>query len=155
MSTQTASALQIVKKYSVWSAGAGLIPIPFADLAVITGVQIKMLAELARVYGVPFEESRGKSLIGAIAGGVASYSLFHGVPGNMVRGVPVLNLVGLVSRPLIAGLVSYGVGSVFVAHFEKGGTLADLDPSSPEARAAYEEGMRKGREELRSQVSPV
>jgi hypothetical protein len=52
-------------------------------------------------------------------------------------------------------VVSYGVGSVFIAHFEKGGTLADLDPGSPEAKAAYEEGMRKGREELRNQVSPA
>lgn len=155
MSTQTASALQLVKKYSLWSAGAGLIPIPFADLAAITAVQLKMLAELAVLYDVPFEESRGKSLIGAIAGGVASYSLFHGVPGNLVRGIPILNLVGLISRPLISGLVSYGVGSVFVAHFEKGGTLADLDPSSPESRAAYEEGLRRGREELRTQASPA
>jgi uncharacterized protein (DUF697 family) len=155
MSTVTPAALQLVKKYSLWTAGAGLIPIPFADLAGMTAAQLKMLAELTRLYGVPFEEGRGKALIGAIAGGVASYSLFHGVPGNLVRGIPVLNLIGLFSRPLIAGLVSYGVGSVFIAHFEKGGTLADLDPSSPEARAAYEEGMRKGREELRNQVSPA
>ena len=49
-----------------WAMGAGLIPLPLVDLATITGIQLKMIAKISRVYGVPFAENRAKSIIAAL-----------------------------------------------------------------------------------------
>src|SRR5262249_29658328 len=39
----------IIQKHILYSTGAGLIPIPVADLAAVTAVQVSMLEELARL----------------------------------------------------------------------------------------------------------
>jgi len=63
-------ALKTVKNYMWWSMGAGLIPVPFVDLVAVSGVQLKMLAEISKIYGVQFQESRGKAVIGSLIGSI-------------------------------------------------------------------------------------
>ena len=48
-------AHKIVKRYMFWSAGAALVPVPVADLIAVSGVQLKMLADISKVYNIPFE----------------------------------------------------------------------------------------------------
>src|SRR5262245_47814779 len=61
-------ASQLVDRYSMWSGAAGLIPVPFVDIAAVGGLQLQMLHRLSQIYGVPFAENRGKSLIASLAG---------------------------------------------------------------------------------------
>ena len=61
-------AAKLVERFSVWSAVAGTIPVPFVDLAAIGGVQIQMLRRISQIYDVPFSENRGKVLIAGLAG---------------------------------------------------------------------------------------
>src|ERR1035437_8355645 len=63
-----ARAVKLVERFSSWSGAAGLIPVPFVDLAAIGGVQIQMLRRISQIYGVPFAENRGKALIAGLAG---------------------------------------------------------------------------------------
>src|SRR5436190_18242238 len=58
--TPDAAANGIIKKYAALSAGAGLIPIAGLDFVAIAGVELKMLADLARLYRVPFSHDRVK-----------------------------------------------------------------------------------------------
>jgi uncharacterized protein (DUF697 family) len=154
MSNRADDAAQIIKKYALWSAGAGLIPIPWLDLAAITGVQVKMLAQLSRVYGVPFERGRAKAVITGLLGSTAAYSLAYGLPGAAVKMVPLVgSLVGAVATPLFASAVTYGIGNAFVPHFEMGGTLENLNTTSPEVQRAYREGFDRGRQDI--EVRPV
>ena len=53
-------ASKIITKYLGWSAGAAFIPVPGFDLAAVTAVQIKMIADIAKVYGVPFKKDATK-----------------------------------------------------------------------------------------------
>ena len=53
MSDKDLLATEIVKKYSLYTAGVGLIPLPLVDFAGIAVVELKMLADLAKVYDVP------------------------------------------------------------------------------------------------------
>ena len=49
-----AVAVKLVERFSLWSGAAGLIPVPFVDLAAVGGVQIQMLRRISQIYGVPF-----------------------------------------------------------------------------------------------------
>ena len=45
-----------------------LVPIPLVDVAAVGGVQLQMLRRLSEIYGVPFSENMGKSVIASLAG---------------------------------------------------------------------------------------
>jgi len=66
-----------VKNYMWFSMGAGLIPVPFLDLAAISGLQLKMIAELCKRYETPFKEQNGKAVIAALLGFIVPESLSH------------------------------------------------------------------------------
>src|ERR1035437_3000099 len=59
-------AMKLVERLSLWSRAAGLIPVPFVDLAAVGGVQIQMLRRISQIYDVPFTENRGKSIIAGL-----------------------------------------------------------------------------------------
>jgi hypothetical protein len=44
-----ARAVKLVERFSLWSGAAGLIPVPFVDLAAIGGVQIQMLRRISQI----------------------------------------------------------------------------------------------------------
>lgn len=122
----------IIKYYALWSAGAGLVPVPLIDLAVVGGIQLKMIAELAKHYGTTFSEARGKALIGALIGTVAPIGIAEGVSGlvvSMLKAIPVVGpLAVAVLAPGVAWASTYAVGKVFAQHFATGGSMLDFDP---------------------------
>src|SRR4051812_37568692 len=61
-------ASQLVDRLSLWSGAAGLIPLPLIDVAAVGGIQLHMLRRLSEIYGVPFSENRGKSILGSLVG---------------------------------------------------------------------------------------
>jgi uncharacterized protein (DUF697 family) len=154
MPNRAADAALIIKKYALWSAGAGLIPIPGVDLAAITGVQVKMLAELSHLYDAHYERNRAKAVVTGLLGSTAAYSLAVGIPGAAVKMVPLFgSVLGAVVTPIFAGAVTYGIGNALVPHFEMGGTLDNLNTSSPEVLHAYREGFDRGRQDI--EIRPV
>jgi uncharacterized protein (DUF697 family) len=121
------AAIHIVHEYMGWSAGGGLIPVPLLDLAAISLVQLKMVHSLARLYGVPFQRSAAKSIIGALIGGGGTFVLAPPV-ASLVKFVPVVGtLGGMLTEPAIAAAATYALGKVFIQHFESGGTLLDFN----------------------------
>lgn len=128
----------VLRRLSLWSAGAGVIPVPGLDFAAIVGVQIKMVRELALIYGVPFDEIRTKAIIGALIGGLLPFNAAVGV-GSLAsmwyKTVPVVGtILGMVTLPAAAAATNYGLGRLFVEHFESGGTLLDFDAEKMRAR---------------------
>jgi uncharacterized protein (DUF697 family) len=144
LATHDTNAKAIVKRYMLWSMGAGAIPMPVVDLAAVTGVQLKMLSELAKEYGVPFREDRGKAVISSLIGGVGSGALAYGLVGSMLKAVPLFgSLLGMASVPITAGAATYALGNVFLQHFASGGTFLDFDPAK--VRAHFAEHMEEGK----------
>jgi uncharacterized protein (DUF697 family) len=141
--TKEAEAERIVNGYMGWSAGAGLIPVPLADLAAIGAVQLKMLERLANLYGVEFKTNVVKSLIGALIG--SSGSVMLAVPAaSLLKIVPVVgHLAALFTEPAMAAAATYALGKVFIQHFESGGTFLDFNPES--VRKHYEEQLAAAR----------
>jgi uncharacterized protein (DUF697 family) len=128
MSERDANALEAVERYSLYSAAAGLIPVPLVDMAAITGLQIKMLAEIAKAYDQSFSADRARPILASLIGGVASTGLGYG-GGHLLKSLPLVGpVLGVLSMPTMAGTVTWAVGKVFMQHFASGGTLLDFDP---------------------------
>ena len=118
----------VIRNHVLGSMGIALVPIPVIDLVALSGIQIKMLHSLAKLYRVPFSENLGKSLIVSLVGGVMPTSTAMTI-ASLAKVVPGLGTAtGMVSVSVLGGATTYAIGSVFVQHFESGGTLLDFEP---------------------------
>ena len=139
-------ASQLVDRYSLWSGAAGLIPIPIVDVAAVGGVQIQMLRKLSEIYGVPFSDNMGKSVLAGLAGSLIPASTATttamGV-GSLMKGIPgVGTIVGALTMPAFSAGATYIIGKVFIQHFASGGTLLDFNPPD------YREFIKAQKEKL-------
>jgi uncharacterized protein (DUF697 family) len=139
-------ARQVAQRWAWWSAGAALIPVPVADLIVVTGAQLKMLTEISGIYGVSFERIRARAILGSLAGYVLQPTLSVGLAGVLLKAIPGAGaLLGAPSLALFAGAYAWALGRVFIQHFEAGGTFLDFDPEAARQRfqAQFAEGRRR------------
>ena len=142
-SDREVSALTIVRSYMGWSTGAGLLPIPLLDLALIVGVQVKMLHDMAKLYGVPFRANMVRPLIVTLLSGGSSVALAPPV-ASLVKAIPGIGmLAGALTLPALAAASCYATGRVFIQHFESGGTFLDFDAAK--VRAYYEQQFNAAR----------
>lgn len=117
----------IVRKNVYWAMGAALIPVPYFDVAAVGGVQLKMLSDLSKIYGIKFAHNRAKSLIATTIGSVGAVGGVAGI-ASMAKLIPgVGQLLGMALAPGAAGAATYAIGQVFIKHFESGGTFLDFD----------------------------
>lgn len=119
---------QIINRYTWWSIGAGLIPVPAAGTGVLMGVQLRMLNQLAAFYGVEFSKSLGKSIVAALLGSITADSLRRGFLTKFIKAIPIVRLLAPLTSPVYSAAVTYAVGKLFIHHFESGGTFIDFDP---------------------------
>lgn len=121
-------ASKLIDRFAVWSGVAGLIPLPFIDAVAVGGLQIQMVRRISQIYGVPFSENRGKSIIASLAGTMIPATSGIGV-ASLLKSVPIAGTIasGMVMPVLSAG-ATYAIGKAFVQHFASGGTLLDFNP---------------------------
>lgn len=154
LSTKEEQAMAITRRYMLWSGGAGLIPFPLLDLATIIGVQMKMVAEISKVYDVDFSENKAKNTISAALSGVTASTFTQGTLGSSIKSIPVVGtLVGTITMPFFASASAYALGTVFINHFEKGGSFLDLDPGkfADNFKKMFKRG-EKAAQEIKSEV---
>src|SRR5262245_50500220 len=138
-------AAKVVDRFSFWSGVAGLLPIPFVDLAAVAAVQIQMLRVISRIYDVPFSENRGKALIAGLFGTVIPVSTGVGM-ASVVKSIPIAGTaVGALVTPALAMAATYAIGRVFIQHFATGGTLLDFEPPNYREFISREMQTRLGR----------
>lgn len=140
-------ARQTVRRYMWLSAGAGLIPIHYLDWVAVSGVQLKMLADISKIYGIPFQENLGKAAIGSFAGFIVPHATATGMIGSAIKAVPGLG--GMAGAPLtaaLAGAYAWAMGNIFIQHFESGGTFLNFNPEQVRAyfNAQFESGQKLG-----------
>src|SRR5580704_12207191 len=137
-------ASQLVDRLSLWSGAAGLIPVPLVDIAAVGGVQLHMLRRLSEIYGVPFSDNRGKSILASVAGAVipasASTSVIKSLPG-------IGTVIGALTMPVVSAGATWVIGKLFIQHFASGGTLLDFNPSD------YREFIKVQREKFAARRS--
>ncbi|MBM3874686.1 MAG: DUF697 domain-containing protein [Verrucomicrobia bacterium] len=142
---QTASnADSIIRQHVLLAAGAGLIPVPIADMAAITGIQLKMLSDLAASYDVPFSRHRVESILSSLIGGLASREIAKIGLSGMLKIIPVFgSVLGAASMPMAAAALTYAVGSSFKEHFAAGGNLENVNLAR--VRTGFRQKLETGR----------
>lgn len=117
----------VITAYTVASLGASLVPVPFGDVAAITGVQFKMLHSLASLHGVPFSKSLARSAILSLAGGSLSTSMALAATSalKIIPGVGTVPATAGVAA--LGGATTFAIGRVVSRHLASGGTLADFN----------------------------
>ncbi len=146
---RAAAAEEIVRRYLPYALGAGLVPLPIFDVAAISGVQLKLIAELSALYGVEFTPHRARNIVAALLGGVGAWTLAAGAFGSAIKMLPgVGTFFGAGTLPLMAGGATYATGRIFISHFESGGTLLDFDAVA--FRAAFAAKLEEGKAFVRS-----
>ena len=141
-STRDELASHLVDRLSLWSGAAGLIPVPLVDMAAVGGVQLHMLRRLAEIYGVPFSENRGKSILTSLVGAVIPASAAT-TTASLMKGLPVIGTaIGALAMPVASAGATWVIGKVFIQHFASGGTLLDFNPPD------YREFIKTQREKL-------
>lgn len=145
-------AQQTVKNWAQWATVAGFIPVPLLDTAAISGVQIKMIHDLCNVYQVEFKKELVISIVGALVGGGVA-TVFSSSIGSMVaRQIPVVGgVLSAVTQPALSYASTYAVGSTFVKHFEKNGSLIDFNVE--EAKGFFKERYEKAKQFFRKNKS--
>jgi len=147
-----AEAQTIVRNYCVASGAIGFIPVPLVDLAALTGVQLKMVHSLARVYDVPFKRSWAKSAIASLVGGSAPL-LASRSTASMMKSVPGIGTgLAIVTQPALSSACTYAVGKVFIQHFSSGGTFLTFDPAK--VRDYFSQLFSKNSEEPEPAAEP-
>jgi len=111
----------VIRRHTLFAAGAGLIPIPVLDTAAILGIQVTMLRSISQLYHIEFRENVVRSVISSLISSVGAVSIAKAIPG-------LGTVLGGVTLSAAASASTYALGKVFIQHFDQGGTLLDFDP---------------------------
>ena len=129
MTQRESAAMQIVYRYMAVSAGVALIPIAAVDVIALAGVHVSLIKRLCDHYEVDFSQHAARNILIGVLG-----SIIPGTVGSIV-GRKVLGILplaaaatGWVLMSASSVVFSYGIGRLFIRHFEAGGTLLNLDP---------------------------
>jgi len=123
------AANKIIKKYSLYAGGVGFFPVPVLDVVGIGVLQYKMVRELAKEYDIDFSPKVVKTVVSSLLGSVGTKSV-AGATGSVLKVVPGIgSLLAGKALSVYAATATYGIGKVFTQHFEKSGSLGDLDLS--------------------------
>jgi uncharacterized protein (DUF697 family) len=144
--SKQAAAQQLVTSSTMLAVAAGALPVPVWDVIAVTGIQLKMLADISAVYAVPFKDNVGKSAVASLVGGLAPDLVARGAVGALFKALPGIgSIVGAIAVPALAGGCTYAVGQVFIKHYESGGTLLTFSARDFQAVFAAEvkAGMKK------------
>jgi uncharacterized protein (DUF697 family) len=128
----------IVARAVPWSMGAGLIPVPLADSAAVVALQIKLLRELCELYSKPFADHQARAILASLAGGALPAAIAGASLGMFLKFVPGIGtLLGIATFSATAGATTLAVGKIFIAHFETGGSLFDVDRARLQESFSY------------------
>ncbi len=121
----------IVRRNVYWALGIGIIPFPIVDIVGLVGVELKMIKELSDVYGVKFTENTAKSIVTSLAVSVGSVGIAELIGGSLLKVIPAIGqIVGVVGVSVVSAAFTQALGSVFIMHFEAGGTLLSFKPDT-------------------------
>ena len=146
MTDSHAAASNIVSKYTLYAAGAGLVPIPVVDLAALAAVNLAMLQDIAKHFGAEFSDEWGKSTIAALLGGLTATTLAKSRGATyFLRVSPIVGqALASVSMSIFGSAATYALGRVFVAHFAGGGTMLSFDVAKAKHSASEQYAKGKG-----------
>jgi uncharacterized protein (DUF697 family) len=151
--TKEKRSLRLTRHYALWSMGGGLIPVIGLDIAAIIAVQIQLVREMSKVYGVEFKENRAKSIVTSLIASLGFIPIGTGILFSVIKVIPIVGpLAAAISLTISAGAITFATGKAFIAHFESGGNFlnCNVERMKEGYRRTFVEGksvMEKERQE--------
>lgn len=117
----------IIQAAAKRAAVAGAIPVPGADLAVVTAIQVKMIRDIAVVHGADIDKEVAMFIIGELlSGGMRGFVRWGAqalkaagwIPGTQLAEAGILAI-----GAMVAGATTFGVGKASVQYFQSGRSL--------------------------------
>ena len=127
-----AACEEIVRKNARQNAVVGLLPIPGADMPVMTANQARMVLNLAAAYGEELSWQRARELTGVLAAGFGLRALTR----QVVKVVPV---GGWAAGAAIGYAGTVAMGRSTMLYFERGGQKVGQEEMEQIQRRATEE----------------
>lgn len=137
-----AHADTVIRNHVLWSMGASyVIPLPVADVFAVSALQLDMIRQLTRVYGLDFAESQGKAIVSSLT----TSTMARAGARSLIKLIPGLGtVVGGITVAAVNGASTYALGQVFKKHFSTGGTILDFDVER--LKKMYQEQFEKGKD---------
>ena len=134
-------ANKIINAYVLASVPAGLIPLPVIDIAAVSGVQLLMLKQIAKIYDYPLNETSGKAIVTALAGGSLSR-----IGASLIKAIPVVGtIIGEASMAVLSGASTYAMGQVFLKYVQSGNATPEgFDIAA--AKKQYDTEFERGKQ---------
>ena len=108
-------ALPYIVGYSSLASAAGAVPLPLVDLALLSGIQSRMVYHLADLYGQSLSRQRFWDLAGTLGGSL----LFRQAVRESVKLIPFLGTVaGSVACAALAGASTFALGKAACYHYQ-------------------------------------
>ncbi len=131
----------IIRNHVAWSMGMGLIPVLMADIFAVSALQLDMIKQLCKVYGVDYKETEGKAIVTSLT----SSTIARLGAASVVKLIPGIGtILGGITVSSFAGASTYALGEVFKKHFAEGGTILDFDPKR--LKKYYNSKFEKGKD---------
>jgi uncharacterized protein (DUF697 family) len=137
-------AMPYITAYSTLAATTGAIPIPWMDLAILPGIQARMVYHLARLYGQPLNSKRFVELAGTLGVSIAIRQAMR----EVTKFIPY---VGSVAGATMAGASTFALGKAFCYYF--GAVLEGHVPRVEELKSYFQKELAEA-ERLWAPVEP-
>lgn len=137
-----AACEQVVRQNARQNAVIGLLPIPGADMPVMTANQARMVLNIAAAYGEELSMERARELLGVLAAGFGMRALARQV-------VKVVPIGGWLAGAAIGYAGTIAMGRATMLYFERGGQkvgqqeMADIRARAAEEAKDFVSRMRK------------
>ncbi len=119
-------ALGVVRNHVIGAMAVGMLPLPLLDIALLTALQLRMIARLCKIYRIPFSHHRVKAVIASLLGGIMSATAPRWGWG-LLKLIPLPGFItGAIGSTTMAAAATYAVGRVFLRHFEHGRSFSTL-----------------------------
>lgn len=146
MGNRQKRAARIVSIYANWSSAGGLIPVPYLDMLTVSGIQARMVMELAVLHEAPFRPEILKTATAAIAGSSAPHVLSGITASVIAKHVPgVGTIAGSLGMAGFSNVATRVLGQVFTRHFAAGKDLDEKHLTSLRRDYQREMSKKKGR----------
>lgn len=106
-----------------WYAGSGILagaePIPFADIAAVSAIQVAMLVHINKIYDIGLSKERIGELLALLAS-VAGSSIAVRFAGSMLKFIPGLgSLIGGSINAALAVASTKLIGNTYVSYLDR------------------------------------
>lgn len=128
------------------TAATGAIPIPFADMPLLIGEQVTMMAAICAIYGINIKKDGLKMLATSALGAGGAAIVGKSIATNILKFVPGAGTVagGVISAGT-AGVITLAMGKAFieVCKLVKIGKLSEKDLTSSKGTSIMKESFKK------------